>query len=151
NSPHHVRARVGRRQTKQRRTRMRVEMRCTLAHEVGCPDQAITARLHLAGVVSELNVWIHSVYGWTIEVVAKPSQRKARGLRNAHDVPTASYCVAECVQPTPWVHRGTIGNCEHNARRADSRGHSSRCRASHSYSAGSLIACSRYNLSPKLQ
>ena len=101
-------------------------MRRALAHQVRSPERAFRAGLHACGFFRHALVRITAIFGAGSEAIAEPAQRQARGLRYAHHVPAIRNGVAECVQPSLGIERGTIGGGKNHAgstnRRADYAG-----------------------------
>src|SRR5215469_15792144 len=73
-------------------------------------------------------------------MIAEPPQRKPRGLRYAHHMPTTWHSMVKCVQPPAWIHFGTGGRGKDDARGSDRRMHSSRSHYSQPHGTGGLIS-----------
>src|SRR5258707_807600 len=98
---------------------MGVEMRCTFAHQVRSPKQAICAnrcsgRFRHQTFVGIAIVVLTILLGGS-ETVAKPAQRKTCCLCYPHDVPALRHCMTEGVHTSPGIKRGAVGSSEHNS------------------------------------
>src|SRR6266849_1976074 len=106
---------------------MRVEMRCTLAHQVRGPKQAIRSNRRGGGFRNETLVGIAivvlSILVGSSETVAKPAQRKTCSLRDPHDVPALRHRMTESVHTSPGIKGRAISRSEHNSGGPDRGAH----------------------------
>ncbi len=90
---------VGRRESDQSRTRVGIEMRSALAHQVGDPECSLGTGGRGAGFVGENVVWIASDVcvhsGQESETIPEPAQRESSSLGHTHHVPASGEGVAE--------------------------------------------------------
>src|SRR6266404_7584617 len=110
NRPNHMRTRVLRREPHQSATRVRVEMRRSLSHQIWRPKQTIRTRRGCRSLFHQ-----HIVRSAAAELIPKPSQREARALRNAHDMPTTRNRVAKCMNPSFRLDHWKARRREHDA------------------------------------
>jgi hypothetical protein len=78
------------------------------------------------------------------KLIAKPAQRKSRGLRDTHDEPAIFQSVAKSVHAPFGVERGEIGCGENNSRGSYGCADSSRRDDANADCSGRLIARARY-------
>src|SRR6266571_5460796 len=128
-----------------------IEMRSALAHQIGCPQEAVGTGGNSGGFFGEAVVGFSRAARIHCECVAEPAQREPRGLRYAHDVPASGNRVAESVHATLGIERGTIRGGKDDAGGADGGADGSGCDDAHAGGASGLVACASHNRSADFQ
>src|SRR2546429_130785 len=122
-----------------------------LAHQIGCPQEAVGTGGDFGGFGSELVVGFADAARVCRKSVAEPAQREAGGLRDAHDVPASGDGVAEGVDAATGIERWTIGGRKNHAGGANGGADRSSGDDAHASGAGGLVTCTRYNWSTSAQ
>src|SRR5467141_999393 len=126
-------------------------MRRALAHQIGCPQEAIGAGRDFSSFGGKLIVGFADSAGICREGITKPAQREPGGLRYAHDVPASGNGMTEGVDATAGIERGPIGGGKNDAGGANGGANRSSGDDAHAGPAGGLVTCTSYYRSTNAQ